>query len=260
MLSTLVKWIHMGIFSIGLILLSLKLSSMKKLITLLIVLWILPLWLFAQRSSEAGIFIGVSNYMGDLAPSPLAANETNLAFGGQYRYMFNPKVGLKGSATYGKLTGSDANVPLQNPASNVRRWEMKTGILEAALQAEWHPLGASRYNNAGVYQRQISPYLGAGLGLAFGSADVMVPKNDPTRFPESDAKSAFLVFPLTVGIRFDVTESLILAGEFSVRSTITDYLDGISKNGNPGANDHYMFGGISLLYLIEADFGASHRN
>ena len=233
---------------------------MNKLTSLLIILLALPLGLFAQHSSEAGIFIGVSNYMGDLAPSPLAANETNLAFGGQYRYMLNPKTGLKGSATYTKLSGADANVPLQDPSVGVRRWKMETRLLEAALQAEWHPLGASRFNNAGVYQRQISPFIGAGVGLAFGTAKVNVPEDDKTRFPETDSQSAFLVFPMTLGIRFDVTESLILTGEFSVRGTFSDYLDGVSQNGNPNTNDHFMFGGISLLYLIDAEFGPSYGN
>ncbi len=223
-------------------------------------LLILPAGLYAQRSSEAGGFIGVSNYMGDLAPSPLAANETRLAFGGHYRYMLNPQAGLKGSVTFSKLTGADANIPLPNPYPGVRRWEMETGILEIALQAEWHPLGESRFNNAGVYRRQISPFVALGLGLAFGNAEVRVPANDKARFPEPDYKSAFLVFPMTLGMRFDITESIILTGEFSVRGTLSDYLDGISQNGNPDANDHYLFGGISVLYLIEAEFGPSYSN
>lgn len=233
---------------------------MNKLFTLLIASLILPFMLHGQHASEAGVFIGVSNYMGDLAPSPLAANETQLAFGGQYRYMFNPKTGIKGSVTFSKLSGADANVPLPVPREGVRRWEMETSLLEAALQMEWHPFGVSRFNNAGVYQRQISPFIGGGLGLAFGDAEVKTPANDKTRFPESDHKSAFLVFPMTLGARFDVTESLIITGEFSVRGTFTDYLDGISQNGNPDANDHYMFGGISVLYLIDAGFGPSYSD
>lgn len=230
---------------------------MRNLLPVLITLLILPFSALSQRSSEAGLFIGVSNYMGDLAPAPLAANETNLAFGGHYRYMLNPKTGVKGSVSYAKLSGSDANIPLADPRPGVRRWEMETGLLEAALQMEWHPLGSSRFNNAGVYQRQLSPFIGAGLGLAFGDAEVKVPEDDQARFPEADDKSAFIVFPVTLGIRFDLSESLILTGEFSVRGTFTDYLDGISQSGNPDANDHYMFGGVSILYLIEADYGPS---
>ena len=224
------------------------------------VLLAMPFFLFAQRSSEAGVFIGVSNYMGDLSPSPLAANETRIAFGGHFRRMLNPKAGIKGSATFGKLTGADVNIPITESGASARQWEMSTGILEAALQVEWHPLGGPRFNNAGVYQRQISPFIGAGLVLAFGDAKVKVPDNDKTRFPEADDKSAFIVFPMTIGIRFDVTEALIVTGEFSVRGTFSDYLDGVSQNGNPNANDHYMFGGISILYLIEADFGPSYSN
>lgn len=233
---------------------------MKKLAILLIIALAMPFDTFAQSSTEAGVFIGVANYMGDLAPTPLAANETRVAFGGQLRRMLNPKTGLKGSVTLGKLTGDDINIPMTESTASGRRWEMSTGILEAALQVEWHPLGGPRFNNAGVYERQISPFLGAGFGLTFTNAKVKVPADDKTRFPEADNKSAIIVFPLTLGIRFDVTESLIVTGEFSVRGTFSDYLDGVSQNGNPDANDHYMFGGISFLYLIEADYGPSPGN
>ena len=219
----------------------------------------IPLILSAQRSSEAGLVIGAANYMGDLAPAPFAANETNFALGGQYRHMFNPTMGVKGSVTFAKLTGADENIPLPVPLPGARRWEMESFLMEAAVQGEWHPMGSSRFNNAGVYERQISPYIGVGFGLAFGNAEVTVPQNDNTRFPEAGNKSAYFVFPLTFGMRFDVTESIIFTGEFSVRVTFSDYLDGVSQNGNPNTDDHYLFAGISILYLIEAEYGSSSR-
>lgn len=209
----------------------------------------------AQRSSEAGIFIGVANYMGDMAPTPIAANETNLAFGGHYRYMLAPKLGIKGSVSFGKISGDYANKP-----SSTRDLSMETGLLEIALQAEWHFFGTSRFNNAGVYRKQASPFISAGLGATFGESEITAPETDKNNYPEVDDKSAFLVFPITVGMRFDISESFILSGEFGVRGTFTDYLDGISQTGNPDANDHYLFAGFSVTYLIEAEYGPSYRN
>ena len=210
---------------------------------------------FAQRSSEAGLFIGVVNYMGDFSPSPIAANETNLAFGGQYRYMLNPKLGLKGSVSFGKISGNYLNKP-----QSTRELSMETGLLEIALQAEWHFLATSRFNNAGVYTRQASPFIGGGLGVAFGESKITTADDDKTRYPEVDDKSTHIIFPITLGMRFDVSESIILTGEFGLRATVSDYLDGVSATGNPDPNDHYFFGGISILYLIEADYGPSYSN
>jgi hypothetical protein len=209
----------------------------------------------AQRSSEAGIFIGAANYMGDMSPTPIAANETNLALGGHYRYMLNPKLGLKGSVTFGKISGD-----YRNKRGSTREVSMEAGLMEIALQGEWHFFGTPRFNNAGVYSKQASPFISAGLGATFGESQITAPETDRNNYPEVDDKSAFLVFPISLGMRFDVAESFILTGEFGVRATFTDYLDGISQTGNPDANDHYFFAGISLTYLIESEYGPSYKN
>lgn len=214
-----------------------------------------PALLLAQGSAEVGLFIGVSNYMGDLAPSPIAANETQFAFGGQYRQMLSPYFAVKGSVTYGKISGSDLNKPTFQAVKENSGRQMESGLLEFTLQGEWHFLGTPRYNNAGLYNRQVSPFIGLGAGLLFANAKVSAPEGSNRRYPEADDSSTFLVFPMTLGIRFDLTESLVMAGEFGLRATFTDYLDGISQTGNPNTNDHYFFGGISVLYLFEADYG-----
>ncbi|HKK79099.1 MAG TPA: DUF6089 family protein, partial [Phaeodactylibacter sp.] len=223
---------------------------MKKWIAtvLALTLWCLPFAL-GQRSTEAGLFLGVSNYMGDLSPTPIAANETQFAFGGHYRYMLNDKLGLKASVAFAKISGADVNKPVVNPNPNPRRFSMEAGLLEFAIQGEWHPLATPRFDNAGLYTRQCSPYVGFGLGLIFAEAEVQAGNNSKVQFPEPDDASAFIALPMTLGMRFDIGEYLILSGEFGLRVTFSDYLDGVSQNGNPETNDHYFMGGISVLYL-----------
>lgn len=234
-----------------------KRHAMKKWIAtvLAITLWCTPsTW--GQRSTEAGLFLGVSNYMGDLSPTPIAASETQFAFGGHYRYMLNAKLGLKASVAFAKISGADVNKPVVNPNPNPRRFSMEAGLLEFAIQGEWHPLATPRFDNAGVYTRQCSPYVGFGFGLTFAEAEVQAGNNSKVQFPEPDDASAFITLPITLGMRFDVGEYLILSAEFGLRATFSDYLDGVSQNGNPEANDHYFMGGVSVLYLIEAEYGA----
>ena len=137
---------------------------------------------------------------------------------------------------------------------------MEAGLLEIALQAEWHFFGTPRFNNAGVYSKQASPFISAGLGATFGESKLTAPETDRNNYPEVDDKSAFLVFPISLGMRFDIAESFILSGEFGIRATLTDHLDGVSLTGNPDANDHYFFAGVAITYLIEAEYGPSYRN
>lgn len=223
---------------------------------LLLLLLPITISLYGQRSSEAGLFIGASNYMGDFAPTPIAANETKWVVGGQYRYMLNPKLGIRGGVNYGRFSGDYFN----KPNNNTRDLQMELDLLEVTLQGEWHFLAKGRFNNAGVFNRQFSPYIGLGIGVAFGEAEVTGPNNDRLRYPEPDDKSAFLVFPMALGLRMDLSEDLILTGEFGLRATTTDYFDGVSQTGNPNKNDHYFFTGFSVLYLIEADYGSSYSN
>ncbi|HMQ48211.1 MAG TPA: DUF6089 family protein [Saprospiraceae bacterium] len=234
---------------------------MNKLLFTLIIGFLLPSLILAQTSTEAGLFIGASNYMGDLSPSPVAANETHLAVGGQYRQMFTPNFGVRGTVSMSKISGDDANVPKAVPNENNRRWSMEAGLFEVALHAEWHPMSQPRFNNAGLYSRQFSPFVGLGLGLAFAEAEVKTTdEKDRLKFPENGARSSYFVTPITFGIRFDVTENWMISGEFGVRPTFSDYLDGVSENGISENKDWYLQGGITVLYLIQADLGPAYRN
>jgi hypothetical protein len=52
--------------------------------------------------------------------------------------------------------------------------------------------------------------------------------------------------PLSVGIRFDMTQEWSLAIEGTYFFPFTDYLDGISAAGTPTNSDKYLFYGLSL--------------
>jgi hypothetical protein len=223
-----------------------------------LVLFLSAFSLSAQQSSEVGLFLGAANYMGDLAPRPMAYNETQFAFGGHYRYMPDPRFGVKGSITLGKISGKDANV--SRPGQQERGWQMEAGVFEAALQGEWHFLGKPRYDHTGIFTPQLSPFISAGLGLTLSEAKVTVPPREKLRFPEPGDKSSFIVMPVSAGLRYDLSEFLLISGEVGLRATFSDYLDGLSSYLNSRHNDYYIFGGISILYVIEAEMVRSYRN
>jgi hypothetical protein len=209
--------------------------------------------LSAQRSTEGGLFVGMANYQGDLAPSPAAIDQSKLALGGLYRYMMTDHIGIKGSVTWGRIAGDDRNRPGYNPRQ--RTWTMTNSILEMAVHGEWFMFGTSRYGNTGLHLRQYSPFFSVGIGAAFTNPKVRVPAEDRAKLPEPGATSTFLVVPLTGGLRLDILDDFLVTLEFGSRITFSDYLDGVSKNGRSNTNDWYMFGGISFIYIISESVG-----
>lgn len=221
---------------------------------LLLCLQLLYISLFAQSGKEAGIFLGVSNYQGELSPSPIAASETNLAVGGVYRLLFADNFAVRTTASWTRLSGSDRNRP--NFYAGDRDWKMTNSLIEMAVHAEWHPLSTARYSSSGLYQRQYSPFLSLGLGAVFSNVNMDVPSDDRYKIPEPKATNTFLVIPITAGIRLDLTEDLLITAEFGSRACFSDYLDGISINGNSKTKDWYFFAGVSFIYVLEEIVGS----
>lgn len=207
---------------------------------------------YGQRAAEAGVFLGASNYMGEFAQSPISFNETNAAFGLVYQRFIDPQWGVKGSLTFGKVSGSDRNL---NPIIlKDRDWSFQANVTEIAGHLQFHPFGKARYNQVGNVQKHISPYASLGLGLAFAEAKLNVPADDRVRSIEPDDRSIFFAVPISAGVRYVMSEKLTINIEYGQRATFSDYLDSVSRNGNPDTKDWYMFFGVGLTYSLMAEY------
>ncbi|MCB0607077.1 MAG: hypothetical protein KDD12_05135 [Lewinella sp.] len=203
--------------------------------------------LSAQKTSEVGLFAGLAAYQGDLAPSPFDIEEVNFSTGAVFRHMFNPKLALKVNAFYAKLSGTD-----NRDLGRIERGAtMNSNLLEFAANFEYHPLGRSRYANSGFFNRQFSPYIGVGLGLALSNYEL---KGLPL-IQQEEKKSAFLVTPVTLGLRLDMTKAVTVTLDIGSRPAWSDNLEGISKNGFSNNKDWYLIGGMTVLYVIDAEAG-----
>ena len=214
---------------------------------LLSIFWMLPCLAFAQQSFELGAFLGVINYQGDLADDPVEYSETNFAFGAMSRYMFTPKIAIKGNLYYGKLVGDDANTA----NANFRGWRFEANLIELSVVGEYHPFGRSRLSSIGFFRQQATPFIFAGVGGTYAKSNMEVPQRDINRVPEINDRSFFLSVPIGVGFRYDVSEYFLFAGEFGSRAVFSDHLDGTHSNGQVGTNDWYLFGGFTISILID---------
>jgi len=212
---------------------------MKPILSILFFLSVLTVTFGQKQDQEVGITIGLINYQGDLAQGTVNAQQTNVAFGAQYRTFLSSKFALKGALQLGKISGSDLDYNLERGIS------MENQLLEVVAQAEWHPLGLTSFEESGTFVRNFTPYLGLGLGVVFTNEEISTIGSNLK--PEEDSGSLIIV-PIDLGIRFAVTPSFSATLKAGTRATFSDLLDGVSENGNADANDWYLIGGLGLQY------------
>jgi hypothetical protein len=230
---------------------------MKKRI-LFLCLAISSVMIQAQSAWEAGVFVGLAGYSGDVNPTITPRfQDFTPSFGLVARTNLSNRIGFRGGITYLKLKGDDGNYPDRKS----RDFDFTTNLFELSILGEWEPFGSNRYytdaaGNANV-DRLISPYLYAGVGLNGGGLNTNF-SNYPganedikTGIQKDRAYGNSLLgisLPVGIGMRFDISDSFTLAVEGSIRVSFSDYLDGISFSGSPDAKDIYMNGGIVVYH------------
>ncbi len=229
---------------------------MKKLYTLLLLIFMAGALNAQGGEWEVGPFLGWAVYQGDMIAKTVDLKEANVAFGftGRYRYYYT--LNFRGSLLLGQLTGADANYP-DNYYRTKRNFKFETSIVEISFMAEYEPLGKLRELKGGKSRLLVSPYLLGGLGFTFANPKPKFPAlgNPGSLTPVlQDVRAGYsnvhLAIPIGAGIRYDVNRKWMIGAEIAARYAFTDYLDGISKSGNPDANDWYWFYGLTAMYKV----------
>ncbi len=249
---------------------SIKMKELK----LVLLTFLLPLCVFSQNNLQteemkessgewsAGLFVGYSNYLGDLVEPTFTFDESNPAFGLFVKNQLSHRFGLRASLLYGTLSGSDANYD-RNP---LRGASFESSLVELAVRGEYdfrkkknydYQEGNTEFTKSGAYQKKIVPYIFLGLGTAI--TNPVVTFDDPSRPGNADDLNAdysktHLAIPIGVGLRIDLSRKMYMALEWGERLSFTDYLDGISISGSDDYNDVYAMGGISLgMRFVDKD-------
>jgi hypothetical protein len=210
------------------------------------------------KSSEVGVFGGISYYTGELNPdghfNPALIHP---AFGGIFRRTLNARYALKLSGIYGKLSGSDAL--FNNTYQNARALSFSSTLIEASGQIEfnYYPFVA---NDNDFYH---TPYVFVGLSCFYFSPKTVIDgtKIDVLSQNYEDGTSKTIKFqpsiPFGIGYKLKLNHRFILAAEWGLRKTFTDYIDGVSKvystgyqRGNSQNNDWYSIAGLMLTMRL----------
>jgi len=250
---------------------------------------------------EGGIFLGGMNYEGDFTPDRLYVHETNPAFGIYVRYNMAEYFTIRFSGNYGQITGTDENS--EGDLGRLRRnLHFRSNILETGFQLEWNILGMDP-----MAKKSFSPYLFGGVhyfhhnpqaelrGTWYDLQPLGTEGQGLQAYPDRYKYKLHQVsFPLGLGMKVGLSETIKIGLEVGVRMTMFDYLDDLSTTfvsrqelilengfiaadlahrtgefvgtppqepidgaprGNPNNNDWYVLGGVTLGYSFVDAFG-----
>jgi len=194
---------------------------------------------------EVGIFVGGSNYIGDVGSTTyIAPNQP--AMGILYKYNKNPRLAYRFSLNGAYYQADDLDS--KEPGRNQRGYQFKNSIKEVSLGLEFNFFDFNLHE----VERKYTPYVHSGINyLRFRDSHL-----DSSNIVIQERIGVFAI-PMTVGIKSNVWPHLILALEVGARYTFTDNLDGSNptddswtKFGNINNNDWYVFSGLTLTYTF----------
>lgn len=181
----------------------------------------LSLSLCGQRSSDYGVFLGASSYLGDINPNRLLYSPSP-AGGIFYRYNFHPRQALRTNIFVSVINTS-------------RAASFSTTVGEWALQYEFNFFPYATEGKRWNY----TPYFAAGAGIAYTNTTGLIP-----------------VIPFSFGFKVNLYKNMGLEAEYGFRKTFYDNFDGFPDPVAPSDvawihnNDWYSFIGVAVTWKI----------
>lgn len=183
----------------------------------------------SQEGWEAGGWLGISYYFGDLNPS-FDLGAPGLAAGLIARHNFNNRICIKISGNYGNVSGDDARS--ENAFRKARNLSFKSVIFDGAAQLEFNFLP---YDH-GSKDHFFTPYLFGGFSAFYynpkakynGKWVELRPLGTEGQFQGEEYYSISGGLVYGGGIKMDINYFWSLNLEISARRLFTDYLDDVS--------------------------------
>lgn len=199
--------------------------------------------LHGQQKLEGAIVGGATYFLGDLNEDKVVYSLIRPNYGIALRYNINPHLIIKGQAITGMIAGDDKytpNEPLRGAYFNNRYYS-------SSLSFEYLPLRNNRSVNY-RFNPSWSPY--ATFGLEYlRSVDHAKCRHCGDQLPET-LKDSFISSIFGVGARIDPDPHFSFGTEFVWHAVFSDFLDGISKLGNPNNNDWIIGANLYVSYFF----------
>jgi hypothetical protein len=202
-----------------------------------------------SQINELGVFLGGSNFIGDVGASDYIS-PNQLAFGGIYKWNRSSRHSYRASIMYSNLKGDDNQS--DDPRRLQRGYVFENKILEASIGIEFTFLDFNLHSG----EKLGTPYLFTGISVAnhdnyYLSGSVITSEN---------TSSWAYGIPMALGFKTNFLGDFILGFEVGARYTFSDEIDGsvpdsdygkqFNRFGNINNNDWYVFSGITLTYTF----------
>jgi Domain of unknown function (DUF6089) len=197
---------------------------------------------------EIGVFVGGSNYIGDIGPTTYI-NPNEMAYGVLYKWNRSPRHSWRASYTQTKLSSNDINSNMGS--RNKREFSFENNLKELSAGIEFNFLNFDQHEMS----NKISPYVYTGLSYARYEGLNFKGKI----YPERNDTYGTVAIPITIGVKAKIAYNLVVAVESGARYSLSDAIDGSNPNKNPSgtikfgnlkSNDWYVFSGATLTYTF----------
>jgi hypothetical protein len=193
---------------------------------------------------EAGIFIGGSNYVGDIGPTNYI-NPSKIAGAAFIKYNLNPRIALRATYSYLPIKANDLDADTDFRRDRGMNFSNTINELAVGLEYNFYEYDISSDD------KTWTPYIL--LELAVINYKNIVSEPQPNQY-QFDYKNAISI-PFGVGFKSKLVGPLAFSLEAKFRYTFeddldynTDKIDELNFGGT--GNDWYMFTGFSLIYTF----------
>ncbi len=225
---------------------------MRTWLTILI-MWTAMLPASAQTDDEylmeIGGGVGMVAYEGDFNGSILSNMQTTASL--LLRRNFNPYMGLRLMAEYGKLKGSSKDVKTYIPDYVAEPYDFNNTLVDVSITYEYNfwPYGTGReYRGA----KRLTPFVFAGVGATYVTGG---------------GNNAFTAnMPIGLGVKYKIGPRLNLGLEWAMHFSLSDNLDGakdpygIESSGIFKNTDCYSALQLTLSYSFMAKCRTCHND
>ncbi|MET3029242.1 DUF6089 family protein [Flavobacterium sp. UW10123] len=221
---------------------------MKKIFNLLLCFF--PLITLNAQINEIGVFLGGSNFVGDVGKTTYIAPE-KLAFGVLYKWNRSPRHSWRFSYTQSNISGND--LKSDETGRNQRGYRFDNDIKELSAGLEFNFFDFNLHD----YHTKVTPYVFTGLNFFLFDNLYRYRSNPDVIYAQKNRSS--IAIPIILGIKSNISPRFVLAAEVGARYTFTDNIDGSNPNtsnsdilkfGNLNNNDWYVFSGLTLTYTF----------
>ena len=219
---------------------------MRQLIVLIIS--ILSINLNYAQINEIGVYVGGSNFIGDVGATTYIAPNAP-ALGLLYKWNASKRHSWRASIIYSDLKAFDSKS--DDPRRQQRDYTFDSNLLEISAGLEFTFMDFNLHTGEKVF----TPYLYSGLSSARHNDFYYV---NSIQTPENTSSWTFGI-PMALGFKASFIEGFVLGIEIGARYTFSDSIDGsIPKNdsnqefrfGNVNNTDWYVFSGLTLTYTF----------